>query len=334
MSANYLLSTVVNLGRQGWKEEFYLPASSPAAALAVLQAVSPARLDLMAPGVSIDQLKVSDVAILGDSLADYSWPARRSKITALLTRDQATTSLLCRAYSVVAAGGGGVLQYQRAIELTGLPDEWTSYDANGAGQIPGTAGCPGAFKKAFDTWVLKVIANGLCIRSIDKAQPLKPIKGIGVNPNTVGVGSLGKIMVYCPGHGLTATNADGRQTSYRIKGVHFLPNLGDPKGFGPLDVHQKSLVNRVQMWQDITLLAGVFPTVNGVVTSATDWLQLAYDLPQGFPGLPLVYVGGGTVQSRIFAYNAITSIVPERFGSRDRGRAYFVPRGRARKRAC
>jgi len=327
----------MNLGRQGWKEEWYQVAATPAAALVAMQNVSDARLALLNPLVSIDQLKVSDVTILGDSLPDYTWQTKRAAANAALKRDQTTSSLLARAFSVVAAGGGGTLQYQRPVELSGLPDDWLTYDVNGAPGIPGAAGCPPAFLTAWQNWVAKMIANQFCIRALDKSQPLKPIKGFAVNPFTaVGGVSQGKILVYCPGHGLNATNAEG-QTSYRIKGAKFVTTFTDLKGLGPLDNHGKSLINRVHFWQDITQQvpvgggAPVYPTINGNVISPTDWLQLAYDLPTGF-GL-LVYVGGGTVQQRLHTYQAVTSMVPERFGSRDRGRAYFVPRGRARVRA-
>ena len=332
---NYECVTIVNLGRQGWQEKLYLPATDPTTALATLLNLANARLDMLNPLAQIDAVKVSDVAIIGDSLPDYTMASKRSAFTAALTRDQATTSLLCRAFSKVNAAGGGSLQYQRSIELTGIPDEWTNYDpVTGAGLIPGTAKCPAGFTARFNAWVTKLIALGFCIKALDKNQPSKPIKGIGVNPNTSTVTSLGKLMVWCPGHGMTSTNSENKQTSYRIKGVKFLPNAGDMKGLGPLDSHGKSLVNRVQMWQDITTLLGAYPTVLGQVTNPTDWLQLAYDLPVGWTGLPLTYVGGGNVQQRVPIYTPITSILPERFASRDRGRAYFVPRGRARKRVC
>lgn len=339
---NYKCTWVMSLGRQGWEEVWYWVGASPGLALAAMQAVTPSRIELLNPLVSIDQLKVSDEAILGDSLPDYSWQGKTGKTTANLSRDTASNSLLGRAFSVTQGGGGNkVLQYQRPVELSGLPDEWITYSQlNGAPFVPGTQGCPPQFLANFNTWVGKMLGNGFCIKALDKAQPLILIKNVFTNPNTLVAGvSQGKLLVWAPAHGLTSGS------SFRIKGARFLSTATDMKGLGPLDTHGKSLVNRVHQFQDITQggTPTAYPIVAGNQTNPTDWLQLAYDLPTAF-GI-LTYVGGGNVQARVFAYPALAvipgpqgqpigPIIAERFNSRDRGRARFTPRGRARKRVC
>lgn len=341
---NYKCTWTMGMLGDGWEEVWYFQGQTPQAALAAMIAVTPARLDLLNPNVSIDQLKVSDEAILGDSLPNYDFVGQKSKLTALLTRTVKTASLLGRAFSVAAAGPGAKpFQYQRPVELSGLPADWIVYDAQGNPVIPPNA--PGQLSKSFAAWVQKMMAAQFCLKVNDKSQAMPPIKGVYVNPNTaIGLQSQGNILLNVPGHGLTPQNAQGQQTTYRVKGAKFLRTFADPKGLGPLDQTGHSIINRVQAWQDITL-AGTppaFPVINGAPINATDWLQLAYSLPTSF-GL-LIYVGGGNVQQRINTYpqlavipgvnpgTFIGPIIAERFNSRDRGRRRFVQRGRSRKR--
>jgi hypothetical protein len=343
---NYKCTWIMNLGRQGWQEVWYWVGSSPQLALQAMIAVTPARIGLMNPMCIVDQLKVSDEAVLGDSLPNYQFQTTVPNPGTKLTRDVASTALLGRAFSnSVTLPSNQILQYQRPIELAGLPDEWVTFSpTNGAPGIPGTSLCPPAFLNAWLTWANKMLTNLFCLKVNDKTQPYKPVKTISVNPFTAVAGfSQGKILVNVPGHGLTPTNSQGNATTYRIKGCKFLQTFSDPKGLGPVDQHQRSIINRIQQWQDITPggTPPALPEVNGVQVTTTDWLQLVWDLPVAFG--TLIYQQGGTEQQRLWAYVPMFTlgqpvgppngfVVAERFNSRDRGRAYFVPRGRARKR--
>lgn len=339
----YRCTWTFGMAGDGWTEEWFLPAASAPAALSVCKAVTPARLNLCVNLVNVDQIKVSDESIRGDSLPDYSMSGLQSKITANLSRNVKTASLLCRAFSTPqSAPDGSTFQYQRGVELSGMPINWIDYNNQGNPIVPPNA--DPQLNAQFNAWVTKMAASGFCLRVNNKATVFSPVLDIGVNPNTLVAGvSQGNIMLYCPNHGLAGTNNQGNATTFRVKGAKFLSTYSDPLGKGPLDQRQHSIINRVHQFQTITPSAtGTLPIVNGKQTTATDWLQLNWYLPTGF-GL-LVYEGGGNVQARLWFYaplGAITDpttgqsfgpIIAERWNSRSRGRRRFTQRGRSSKR--
>jgi hypothetical protein len=326
---DYKCDWILNVGRQGFKETWYLNSNTPQAALAVCVAVTPARIGLLSQFSSIDMVKVSDELILGDSLFTVQFTTTVDPTAGKLTRDIVGSSLLGRVRSVQSPGpGGGFVQYQRQLFLSGLPDDWITYDKkSGAPIISDNA----AFLAAFQAWAAKMAGNGFALKVLDKTATSAAVIGVSVNPTVPPGQTTGNILIYSPNHNIPAvyppgqTNA-GSPTSFRIKGAKFtVAAMNNKRG--------KGLVNGVWQYRNITQ-----PPPPAVGYATTDYLELALPAPAGVTATG--YYAGGQISLRKFTYvkidpgqpGAVPPLPPgisyERFAIRKRGRAYFTPRGR------
>jgi hypothetical protein len=114
---------VFNDGRQGWSETWYLGAIvdlGTAAARAATLGV--ARRELLARGVSLEYIRTSDEAVLGDSLVSITRAAvAGGTVAGGLAPDTPYNAILVRAQA-------GAL-YRRQVWLRGIPDDWIRRNA-------------------------------------------------------------------------------------------------------------------------------------------------------------------------------------------------------------
>lgn len=291
----YKVDFIFNSERQGWDESFYTTVSSSDLAIANAITVGQARIKLLGNQNQIDAIRVSDVDILGDSVVDESLSNQNDRIDAATARDLVAVSVLGRATALN--------KYRRQIWVRGIPDKFTEFDpATGKSKLRETA----AFLTPWNAWVAQVIGKGYQLRVINKDTPFKPVTGVLVNPRN------GQTVIRAPGHGYAAG------TMIRIKGCKFANKPGDT-----LDENGKSLVNGVWQVRDVeqpALPAPPFPPA--------DW----FEIPSLFGDVVPAYVSGGKAQARIPTYVPIDFMTYSRSAKRDTGRAFFVPRGRARGR--
>ncbi len=289
----YKVDFIFNADRQGWDESFYQTVSSSDVAIQQAIAVGQTRVKLLGNQNQIDAIRVSDVDILGDSVVDESLATANIRIGAATAHDLVAVSVLGRATAEN--------KYRRQIWVRGIPDKWTEFDpATGRSTLRETA----PFITAWNTWVAQVIGKGYQLRVINKDTPFKPITGVLINP------ANNQTLIRCPGHGYVAG------TMIRIKGCKFANNPGET-----LDENGKSLVNGVWQVRDVQQL----PPPAAQFAPA-DW----FEIPSQFIGVTPAYVSGGKAQARIVAYKTIDFMTYSRSAKRDTGRAFFVPRGRAR----
>lgn len=289
----YQVTFIFNGERQGWAETWYWTGSSSDTAMAAALAVGQARLKLLGNTLQLEAIRVSDVAILGDSFVDESLNNQNTGTGASGARDVVAVSVLGRATAQNL--------YRRQVWIRGMPDAFVFYDPKtGKSQLNESA----AFISAWNTWASQLIAKAYQLRVIDKDSPQKPITGVLVAPVT------GQTAIRCPGHGY----APGKMI--RIRGAKFANGPGET-----LDENGKSLVNGV--WQVREIVNNPPPAAQ---LNPVDW----FEIPSFFDDIQPAYVSGGKAQERVVAYKTIDFMKYSRYAKRDTGRAFFVPRGRSR----
>lgn len=289
----YKVDFIFNSQRQGWSETFYQTVSSSDLAIQNAVTVGQARIKLLGNQNQIDAIRVSDVAILGDSVVDETLAQQNTRIGAATARDLPAVSVLGRATSEN--------KYRRQIWVRGIPDSWTEFDpATGRSTLRETA----AFVTAWNTWVAQVVGKGYSLRCINKDTVQKPITGVVINP------ANNQTAIKCVGHGYVPG------TMIRIRGAKFANDPGDT-----LDSKGKSLVNGVWQVRVVENDPPPAPQLNPV-----DW----FEIPSQFIGVTPAYVSGGNAQERVPTYKVIDFMTYSRSAKRDTGRAFFVPRGRSR----
>lgn len=168
--ATYQLTTVFNQGKAGWSETWYVQASNHDQALERLRGVLPRRQGLLGGGASIEYIRVSDVAIKGDSSVQQltNW----SVSTAPAGADEPWDGVYVRCEA-------GPL-YRRQMFLRGIPDNW----AGPAGAFPGSPPLNAEMTAAVKKWSTAAINQGFQLRCTEKegAGAVKtPIDALGVD---------------------------------------------------------------------------------------------------------------------------------------------------------
>jgi hypothetical protein len=150
----YQLTTVFNQGKSGWSETWYCQASNHEQALTKLRNVLPLRQGLLGGGASIEYVRVSDVAIKGDSQVQQltNWSVSTSPTGA----DEPWDGVYVRAEA-------GPL-YRRQMFLRGIPDTW----AGPAGAFPGAPPLNASLTDAVQRWKASAINQGFQLRCTDK----------------------------------------------------------------------------------------------------------------------------------------------------------------------
>jgi len=152
--ATFQLTTVFNQGRSGWSETWYCQASTHEQAITKLKSVLPRRQGLLGGGASIEYIRVSDVAITGDSQVQHlqDWAISTSPTGA----DEPWDGVYVRCEA-------GPL-YRRQMFLRGIPDAW----AGPAGGFPGSPPNNGEMTQAVAKWASAAKNNGFQLRCANK----------------------------------------------------------------------------------------------------------------------------------------------------------------------
>jgi len=291
--ADFQVTFIFNAERQGWSEIFYWTGSSHTDALAAALPVGTARLALLGSTHQLEAIRISDVDILGDSLPDVSLNNQNIDTSAARAHDVPSVAVLGRASAENL--------YRRQIWVRGMPDKFIEFDPKtGKTLLKQTA----AFTAAWDTWSSSLIQKGFELRVNNKATPIQVITGVLVSQGD------GLTAIRCPAHGYKAGDM------VRIKGCKF----ANPPG-ATLDPQGKSLVNGLWQVRDIVNAPPPAAQLNPV-----DW----FEIPSEFGPITPAYVSGGKAQKRVTVFKKIDSMIYLRAAKRDTGRAFFVPRGRAR----
>jgi len=155
----YKIDYIFALGKQGWDESWYLIAGTAKAALeAATGAKLTTRLGLTGSECEVEAVRVSNIAIWGDSL-QKGYAPKVAAGKAKLTADIPGVSMLLRVEATDL--------YRRPWLVRGVPDEWIGVDP--ASGRPGFADPAGvnnavqAFAKAATTtpeFQLKVLKKG------------------------------------------------------------------------------------------------------------------------------------------------------------------------------
>lgn len=137
----YKATFVFNQGRLGWSESWYLEQSNSDFALAQAGSLAALRQKLLASGVNLEYIRVSDVAIAGDANVKLIDEWGTTQIDGADTPWNAI-------YVRIQAGD----QYRRQMWLRGVPDAWIAPTLGN----PASNVWPGALTSALDKFVAKL----------------------------------------------------------------------------------------------------------------------------------------------------------------------------------
>src|SRR5262245_37439972 len=183
MMPTFQTTFIFNAERQGWSETFYWTGTSADNAIANALPVGQARIGLLGNTVQLESIRVSDVAILGDSLTDETLNGQNTSVAAAGARDTVSNAVLGRATAENI--------YRRQIWIRGMPDAFIIYNpATGKSMLNESP----AFIQAWNVWATALVGKGFQLRVIDKSTPLKPITGVVVSKGD------GLTAIRCPGH--------------------------------------------------------------------------------------------------------------------------------------
>lgn len=171
-------------GEQGWTESWYVPQNDLASALSVASAYIQQRTKVLMTAWYIEQVRVSDISILGDSLLASYYPANSKGTLSLGTPAPANTCLLVRIEC-------GALR-RRVLELRGIPQAILDED---------NVYTPVAtFTTAFNAWAtfLKSLSSGLRVRSRTRGNrspaSITPLatdpRALSITPDTIPPGMV------------------------------------------------------------------------------------------------------------------------------------------------
>lgn len=227
---------IFSLGKQGWIETWYMTAGSARGALdAATGDKLLKRKGLLGKGATIEAVRVSDVAVWGDTLVKGYGPAAAVGKVDLMS-DIPGASVLAR----VEAGP----LYRRGWLVRGVPDDWLGVDP--VSGMPGFAD-PGAlsnaliaFAKAAATtpeFMLKVVLKAG--RPRYNVKNVEPVGGLGsklrfttTTPNGLGIGQLVTVSrVRYEGSAAPGTVVNGRHyvsSAPAADQVEFEDVLADP----------------------------------------------------------------------------------------------------------
>lgn len=172
----YKTTFIFNEGRQGWSETWYIePAGTGAGIIEARDlaiTLSGLRKTMLGEGAQLEALRVSDVAIRGDSLIhsfNLTTPANPD-----LAADLPSNGMLAR----VEAGA----LYRRQMWLRGMRDDWIIRNI-----VTGQPIVPPALNNAFTAFNDELVARQWRLRCIDKEapnfheSPVTAIAAAGVN---------------------------------------------------------------------------------------------------------------------------------------------------------
>jgi hypothetical protein len=154
-------------GQAGWSETYYFGPGTIDDAFTTFGAMAPLRAAILGNQSTLAELRVSDVAILGDSLV-FSWDSN-PLTTFSFPVDVPWNALLVRL--------GSSSYYRRNIFLRGVPDEVIVEPQNLAID-PTYAALVSTFLN-----FLKNSSNKILIRALSKVSPFMIQKGIGFQTN-------------------------------------------------------------------------------------------------------------------------------------------------------
>jgi hypothetical protein len=308
MATNFVRGTVffqdmTSYVPAGWSESHWLRTADLdlQAAIPVLQTYALKRQQMLAPGIAITYLRVSNDNVFRDSQILPGVPAMQLAPGPLVT-------VIGGGNNAQSSGNAGPNNPPLNPLFTGYePDmDWTAVLMRGEGGAPYTArslfwvaGIPDnltfhsnrgivdpTWLGLFGTWTAELTNNwGFLGQDNSNANPAKQIT------NVVAPVSPGLATVTCPAHGF----ASGAQVA--IRGVKTIQNLGKQ-------------VNA--SWQIIVTDANTFQ------------LAGSFNLPQ------FQYASAGTARLKTRVLIPYAKVIQRRFGSRKRGRPFGLLTGRRR----
>ena len=159
-------STLFRWGDQGWSEQHFVTASDSSAALALLDKTSIPRDNMLGDQSVIVAIRVSDIAIRGDSLVtNYARGTFVPGGSGDFQSDVPWTAWHCRLE--------GTDMHRRSWFSRGMPDKWW---VNPSGVSPETLTPPADFLTAFTKWFNVLRGNGFGILGQDKSG--NPIRNV------------------------------------------------------------------------------------------------------------------------------------------------------------
>lgn len=191
---DFQCSMLFNAQKQGWSENWWLTAATHAAAQTATLALAGARQLMLAKTVTIEAVRTSDTAVLGDSLVALAPSVPVGGAAPALAKDNPGNAWLSR----VNSGP----QYRRQLWLRGAPDDWMVFD-----DVTGLAKIPDPLNKAFTAYMAVLTNKKFAIRALDKAQARTIIQTFTPDAPS------GLIKVTAPTHGLNELD------QVRIKGA-------------------------------------------------------------------------------------------------------------------
>lgn len=274
--ADFRLTFMFNLDRQGWSETWYYNGAAYANARAVADTYVTKRMQIMSAGADFVGCRISDEAILQDST--FLSPGKFTGLGLGSTVDQPNTAWQFRVEASEA--------HRRAFFARGTPDSLNTYALIGGGQT---------FPTQLTDWeeVMQTFLTStpFRVRARDYAVETSPTHGI----TAIGTDTAGHYQITCAGLSDEVTAA-GQQVV--IAGV---------EGYLTSELNG---ISRVQA------IAGDVYTLTKRAHYAAGNTVSAF----------------GTARKLVYTYPAVTKFLIQQLGSHKTGRAFFVPRGRARAR--
>lgn len=158
--ATFKATFIFNEGRQGWSETWYSSGATTGATINDVYgdavALSILRKQMLGEGATLEALRVSDIAIRGDSrFTEFFIPTPANQD---LAADLPSNGMLAR----VEAGA----LYRRQMWLRGMRDEWIVRNI-----VTGVPIIPPALLAAFQAFNDELVARQWQLRVIDKSPP-------------------------------------------------------------------------------------------------------------------------------------------------------------------
>lgn len=290
----------------GQSETWYVGATTYTDALVKANNVAAFRIALLGQGAALEQIRVSDEGILGDSMVTSAYPSITGLPTTtvplppvytawdgledadgdpLYEHDEPDANVLCRAVSTNL--------YRRQVNLRSVPDKWIKFDAEN-----NPVYTDAYFATNWPPFVKAVVANGFLIRAIDKS--------LSTNPRQLlPVGSLVRGPEVLPaGSGLYNWQVNSVLTGIASGDFIRLSNIKGVRMNGLNGVHR------------------VYNLQTGPPTS----FQIQLQFPTGLPAP--YYLGTGYWRTQNRVYPVIDNILLMRPSERKSGRRFFRQPGR------
>jgi hypothetical protein len=293
---NFAIDFVLQIGDRGASERWYQSTASYDTAMADALVVAQARSLLLGNGAALQAVRVSDQAVLRDSVRAFN-TATFPKAGASLIRDTPG-----HAWYVQANING---RYKRQVMLRGIPDDWIRYDVdNNFAPV-----LVSAFLTALQGYEAALKLKGYAIRCHDQTVPEVPIAGVHV--------AAGYLWIDKVAHGLqpTTVDIDGREKRTKVRVSRVGGSINGGTHSGCLENYLKGTLEVLEVEDDsfrVNLPDGG--------ATGTDYTKTGVYRHEKFVYVPFTTTAG-----------KLTPVAPT---TRDTGGPFFRHRGRSKNRRC